>query len=155
MKNKMNMKICKQVLKEVAISGTNISAEARSHQAECDACAAAFNKATELEHYLLSASELEAPENLKCAILEAAAGKTPWWPFFPALGTAFRTIAILIILVTGFWLGLQTANGGKTKPPEDFDITQVAAYRLNVAPMSPENLGEVYFDVLQEKKNDN
>ncbi|MCP5051544.1 MAG: hypothetical protein GY940_30530 [bacterium] len=149
------MKTCKQVLKEIVVSGTGISAEAKSHQAECETCNAAYKEAAELELYLLSAPELEAPGNLKCKILETAAGKSPRRSFFPALALAFRAVAILIILVAGFWLGLQTANGGKTNPPEDFDIIRDSSYRLNVEPMSPENLGEVYFAVLQEKKNGN
>jgi hypothetical protein len=154
MKKQMNKKTCKQVLKETAISGADISASARAHVAQCRSCAAVVKKEAELEHCLLSAPELEPPANLKSAVLERAARKTPRWSFFPALGPVLRAAGILIILVSGFWLGLQTANGGDD-PPEDFDITRDTAYRLNVRALSPENLGEVYFALLEEKENGN
>ena len=154
------MKTCEKVLKEIAVSGTDISSESMSHQAECDICSTAFNEAFEMEAFLLSGSELKAPENLKCSILNAAREKSPRWSFLPVLKTSLRAFAVLLIIVSGFWLGLIIANGEQTGHPEnnyanDFDVTQDAVYRMNVTPMSPEQLGEVYFTVLEENQNGN
>lgn len=151
----MNKKICKQVLKEIAISGADISAGARAHLTQCPSCAAIADKTAELELCLLAAAELEPPPNLKKTIMEGVAQDTRQGSFFPALGPVLRTAGILIILISGFWLGLQTADGGGAGPPEDFDITQHEAYRLNVRPLAPENLGEMYFALLEEKENGN
>jgi hypothetical protein len=143
---------CKQVLKEIAISGTDVSAEAETHRARCATCTAAFNKAAELERCLLAVPQLEAPAALKYAVLEAAGNKKPvrFFLHLPAslLGTLLQTAAVLILLTAMFWLGMQTAEpGNKT---DDFNITEADVYRANVESVPNENLGEIYFSLLLE-----
>lgn len=147
----MTMITCKQVLNQIAVSGTAVSAEAETHLAQCGTCSAAFNEAAELEHCLLSVPQLEAPEALKYAVLEAAGNIKPTGFFLhlpTMIGTLLRTTAVLILITAGFWLGLQTAE--PTNKTEDFDITRADVYRANVQSVPNENLGEVYFSLLLE-----
>ncbi len=144
------MKACKQTLTEISIYGTAVSTESQAHLAECHCCTAAFQEAAELEGFLTTPPELEAPMHLKYAILAAARSQQKH-AFFPALGFAFKVAAVLIIMVSGFWLGLQMANGNADTKTGDFDVASVGAYKMNTAPNDPANLGEVYFAVLQEE----
>jgi hypothetical protein len=147
------MKICKQTLKEIAINGTGISPKVKSHLAVCDSCARVYRKETELENFLLSAKDLDAPENLKHAILNALNNRQQRRSIIPSLGFALKVACALIILISGFWLGLQTANNINNTMPDDFDITEASHYKLNTEPIYPEDLGEIYFVVLEEKEN--
>lgn len=147
------MKICKQILKEIAINGTGISQKAKSHLAVCDSCAGVYRKEVELENFLLCAKDLDTPENLKDAVLNTVNNRQPKRSIIPTLGFALKAACALIILISGFWLGLQTANSINNKLPNDFDITEASPYRLNTEPIYPENLGEIYFAVLEEREN--
>ena len=147
------MKICKQTLKEIAVNGTGVSHKAKSHLAVCDSCTGVYLKEAELENFLLSAKDLDAPENLKYAVLNALNNRQPKRSIIPTLGFALKATCVLIILISGFWLGLQTANNIINKLPNDFDITEASPYRLNTEPIYPENLGEIYFVVLEERVN--
>lgn len=147
------MMICKNVLKEIAVHGTDISAVAKAHTAECNTCAAALKEESELEHCLLSAVEVETPARLKSAILDTVVQKKPGWSFFPVLGTAIKTAAAVVILLSGFWLGLQMANGQNGIMPnseDDIDLSRATAYKLNTTAVEPGDLGRVYLNVVWE-----
>ncbi len=147
----MTMITCKQVLNEIAVSGTSVSAEAETHLARCETCSAAFSEAAELERCLLSVPQLEPPAALKYAVLEAARNKQPGRFFLHlpmVMETLLRTAAVLILLTAGFWIGLQTAE--PTNKIKDFDITRADVYRANVESVTNENLGEIYFSLLLE-----
>jgi anti-sigma factor RsiW len=147
------MKICKQTLKEININGTAVSAEVKAHLPECDACAAAYREETAVEKCLLSAKDLEAPGNLKYAILEAAKNRQRKRLLIPALQFVLKTAGVLILIISGAWLGLQMANGGNGTATEDFDVTKAAPYRLNTEPLYPGNLADIYFALLVEGKD--
>jgi predicted anti-sigma-YlaC factor YlaD len=147
------MKICKQTLKEISINGTAVPVEVKAHLQKCDACAAAYREETALEKCLLSAKDLEAPGNLKYAILEATKNRQRKRSLIPALHFVLKTAAVLILIISGVWLGLQTANGRNSSASVDFDVTKAAPYRLNTEPLVPGNLAEIYFALLAEGKD--
>ncbi len=147
------MKICKQTLKEISINGTAVSAEVKAHLPVCDACAAAYREETALEKCLLSAKDLEAPGNLKYAVQEAIENRQRKQWLIPALQFVLKTAGVLILIISGIWLGLQTANGGNGIAAADFDVTRADPYRLNTEPLYPGNLAEIYFALLVEEKD--
>lgn len=145
------MNICKQTLKEISINGTAVSDEAKVHLAACAHCTAAFREETALENCLLTAYEPEAPRNLTYAVLEAIKTRRRERYFVPVLEFVFKTAGILVLVVSGAWLGLQAANGGNTPAAADeIDIVQTAPYRLNTEPLSPGSLPGIYFTLLEE-----
>jgi hypothetical protein len=149
------MIICEKTLREIGIYGTSISKEVRTHLTICDSCAEAYREEKELEHLLLSVEDLETPENLKPRILENARNRPLRKFSVPNLGFALKTVGILIIFISGFWLGLQTANNGKeidNSISDDFNVIDASPYKLNTEPLYPENLSEIYFTVLKESK---
>lgn len=147
------MKICKQTLKEISINGTAVSAEVKAHLPMCAACAAAYREETALEKCLLSAADLEAPGNLKYAVLEAAKNRQRKRWLAPALQFVLKAAGVLILIISGVWLGLQTANGRNGTASVDFDVSKAAPYRLNTEPLYPGNLAEIYFALLAEGKD--
>lgn len=153
------MKICKQTLKEISIHGTAVSDEAKAHLAICEACAAAYADESKLEGVLLSISDCDPPARLKYAVLEAVE-KRRREPFYsPVLGYLLKAAVLVIIIISGFWLGLQTANNINginsinNLESEDLDITKTAVYMLNTEPAAPGTLDEIYFAVLREAEN--
>jgi predicted anti-sigma-YlaC factor YlaD len=158
-KDEGKMKICKHTLREIAIYGTAVSEEAKAHLSVCESCAAVYKEEAELENVLLSAQGCEPPPQLKYAILEAV-DKRRREPFaFPALGYLLKAAVLLIIIVSGFWLGLQTANSINgindiSQVQQDIDITRTAVYMLNTEPVNPGTLDEIYFAVLREAENE-
>ena len=155
-RSKEKMKICKQILEEININGTVISKEAKTHIAVCGSCAEAYRLAAELETVLLSTQDFKAPDNLKPAVLKAVKTQLPRKSPPQTLGFALKTAGILMILISGFWLGLLTANNGNgrdSKISTDFNIIKASPYRLNTVPLNPENLNEIYFSVLEDTNN--
>lgn len=150
------MNICKQTLKEINIYGTAISegsAEVIAHLDECDSCAAALREAAALENCLLSAKDLEAPLNLKATVLAAVKERQSKVSLIPALRFVFKTAGVFALVVSGAWLGLQTANGGNTPAGGGFDITKEPSYSLNTEPVYPGCLAEIYFSLIEEGIN--
>mgnify|MGYP003565472228 CR=1 FL=1 len=150
------MRICKQTLKEIGIYGTDISDEAKTHLTVCQSCAEVYRIEKEMENFLLSAGDFKAPENLKQAVLQAVNNQQQKKPPLPVFQFALKTAAVLILLISGFWLGLQTANNGNgvnERKTSDFNIINASPYRLNMEPLYPENLSEIYFTVLEDVKN--
>lgn len=146
------MKACKQTLEQIAVLGSNAAHSEAAHLAQCATCTAALKEAIAIEQLLLAPAELEPPVHLKYSILHAAREKKST-AFFPTFGFALKTLVVLLVLVSGFWLGLQMANGDYESKAGDFDVASAEAYQMNTAPAEPTNLGHVYLTVLQEAEN--
>lgn len=151
------MNICKKTLNEININGTAFSAEIpgeiTAHLEVCGPCAAAYREAAALENCLLAAKDLEPPANLRYAVMSAISvnRREAKRPLIPALRFAFKTAGVFALAVCGAWLGLQTASGGKTTVPGDFDLTKAAPYNMNIEPVAPVNLAEIYFSLIEEE----
>lgn len=148
------MKVCKQVLKEINIYGVEISKIAKSHLNVCESCLEAYKKEEDLEKLFLLAKEIETPQDLKHSILESVYNYQQKRSPIPYFGFLLRATGVIIILIAGFWFGLQTANEGNNKIPIDFNITKTEPYRLNMEPIYPKSLTEIYFTALEERKDE-
>lgn len=91
------MKICKQTLKEIAINGTSISNKDKSHLTVCDSCAGFFRKEVELENFLLSAKDIDAPENLKHAVLRSVNNRKKKQSFRPLVLLLKQHVSLLYL----------------------------------------------------------
>jgi hypothetical protein len=145
------MNICRQTLKEISINGTALSEEAKAHVSACARCTASFREAAALENCLLAVNEPEIPRNLTSAVLEAVEMRQRYRYFSPVLGYILKTAGILLLVISGAWLGLQAANSGNTPAVsgDEIDFIKTAPYRLNTEPLSPGSLAGVYFTILE------
>ena len=146
------MKSCKFILNE--ISKGSACHEVKTHLADCPTCSAVFREAIQLQEFLLDVRDVEAPGNLKLAILNRVQQAEESKPLLPTLQMAFRAVVFAAVAVFGFWLGLQTANGNNNGISNDFEITQSQAYLLNTAPIDPDSLSEIYLKVVEEVKDE-
>jgi len=153
------MNICKRTLNEINLYGIAVgtmgtgSADVIAHLGECGPCAAALRETAALENCLLSANDLEAPINLRYAVLAAVKDRQAKRSLIPALRFAFKAAGVFALAVSGVWLGLQTANGGNAPAMDGFDISQSPPYSLNTEPVYPGSLAEIYFSLIEEGTN--
>jgi len=153
------MNICKRTLKEINLYGTAVSAmgtgsaDVIAHLDGCDSCAAALRETAAIENCLLSVNDLEAPVNLRYAVLAAVKDRQAKRAVIPALRFAFKAAGVFALAVSGVWLGLQTANGGNAPVVDGFDISQSPPYSLNTEPVYPGSLAEIYFSLIEEGTN--
>jgi len=141
------MKKCKFILNE--ISNRSACNEIKTHLADCQACSAAYGKEIQLREFLLGVPDAEPPENLKSCILNRIEQTKKSKLFLPIFQMAFRTAVLAAIVVAGYWLGNQTANGNSNEIPNDTKITRSQTYSLNTAPVDQSSLSEIYFKVVE------
>jgi hypothetical protein len=144
---------CRDVKREIGIMGTKISIKARAHLKNCSECSHEYEKAEKLEIFLLSARETEAPPALKQIVLQRKNQKRSG-NWIGILNYTLRAAAISLILIFGFWLGLQTANNDTEDLEKYSELIENPAYSINTAPLNPNNLGEMYFAILEEAEDE-
>jgi hypothetical protein len=113
----------------------------------------ALRETAAIENCLLSVNDLEAPVNLRYAVLAAVKDRRAKGAVIPALRFAFKAAGVFALAVSGVWLGLQTANGGNAPVVDGFDISQSPPYSLNTEPVYPGSLAEIYFSLIEEGTN--
>jgi hypothetical protein len=141
---------CKLSLREINISGTAVSAEALAHIKGCKSCAGVYNLERSIEGFILENSKADVPDGFKTAIVKSIESRKKKKAVLPLLSYAFKFTAIAAILIFGLWLGIQTANGSR----ENNNPTETDVYALNTSPAYPDNLGDIYFAVLEEAQNE-
>lgn len=146
------MKTCKHTLEQIAVLGSEAACEIAAHLEVCPSCTLVFNETVALEKKLLPPPELDVPTHLKYTILKAAQQQQQN-VFATVVRFAFRTVMVVLVVVSGFWLGLQMANSEYEGKVLDFDVAHAEVYQVNTVPTEPTNLGDVYFTVLQEENH--
>jgi len=144
---------CRDAKKEIAVMGANISEDTLNHIKSCKKCALEFKATKELDHFLLSGEDLETPASLKISILQSL-NQSPGKKRIGILDYVFKTVAISLLLVLGFWLGLTTANNNDYQVEEYPEVIDIPAYSVNTVPLNPDNLGNLYFEILGEASNE-
>jgi hypothetical protein len=141
---------CKLTLREVNISGTAVSAEALVHINSCKSCASIYNLERDIEELILENPNSGIPDGFKTAIVKSIESRKEKKTILPFLSYAFKFTAITTVLMLGLWLGIQTANSSI----ENNSSSETDVYALNTSPAYPDNLGDIYFAVLEEAQNE-
>jgi hypothetical protein len=141
---------CTLTLREINKKGTAVSAEALSHIKGCKSCASIYNLERSIEGLILEKSNAGVPEGFKTAIIKSIESRRKKKAVLPLLSYALKFTAIAVVLIFGLWLGMQTANGSH----ENSVTTDTDVYALNTSPVYPDNIGDIYFTVLEEAQNE-
>jgi hypothetical protein len=141
---------CMLTLREINVNGTAISAEALSHIKGCKSCASIYNLERSIEGFILEKSNTGVPEGFKTAIVKSIESRKRKKTVLPFLSYALKFTAIAVVLIFGLWLGMQTAKGSR----ENNITAETDVYALNTSPAYPDNIGEIYFAVLEEAQNE-
>lgn len=127
-----------------------VSTEALAHIKGCKSCAGVYNLERNIEGLILENSKAGVPDGFKTAIVKSIESRKKKKAVLPLLSYAFKFTAIASVLIFGLWLGMQTANGSR----ENSSTTETDVYALNTSPAYPDNLGDIYFAVLEEAQNE-
>lgn len=136
---------CKEAKKAININGTDVSPEVKHHLKTCRACAEIYQAESRIEKLFRGTAEIQAPENLKKAILESILIRSERKQSIPFFSRFVEVALGVSVLFLGFWLGLQTANGVKQNDIPDHEV-----YAMNVSASSEDSLNELYLAVLED-----
>jgi hypothetical protein len=140
---------CKKIKRELDIKGTELSPEVLQHIKGCKSCLKIYQTEHRIEEIFLRNAEIQAPDDLKTAILNSVGKKQERKGIIPLLSTVFKFSAAMSIVVFGFWLGLQTANGTLQD-----DISEHEEYAINTSVSTQDSFSEIYLSVLEEAANE-
>ncbi len=107
-----------------------------------------------MQEYLLGLQDVKPPHSLKLSILSELQKAKKHRYLWPTLQMTWRTAMVVSIIVIGYWLGIETANGNSNETDNDPKINQSQIYPVITTPVDPSSLSEAYFKVVEEAEDE-